>query len=83
VISKIILLCDFPADSIMVSYIDQQGWKELEDVISIGVDEIKDFFTVRSDGFFEAKPMQIHLRRFKAFILYYKRRGQSKNFWEV
>jgi hypothetical protein len=46
VISKIILLSDFPADSIMIRYIYQKGWKELEDVISIGVDEIKEFFTV-------------------------------------
>jgi hypothetical protein len=72
VIFKNILLCDFPADSIMVCNIDQQGWKELEDVISIGFNEVKDFFMVCSDVFFEAKPMQIHLCKFKAVLLYYK-----------
>jgi hypothetical protein len=43
----------------MVRYNDQQGWKELEDFITIGVDEVKNFFTVCSEGFFKAKPMQI------------------------
>jgi hypothetical protein len=35
VIAEIILLCEFPEDSIMVRYIDQQEWKELEDVTTI------------------------------------------------
>jgi hypothetical protein len=77
VISKVIFLCDFPSASIMVCYIDKQGLKELEDVISFDVDEQKDFFTVCSDGFFEAKPMQIHLCMFKAFLLYLMRKGQE------
>jgi hypothetical protein len=67
VISKIILLCAFPADYIMVRHIDQQGWKELEDVFPL---VLMNFFTVHSDGFLEAKPMHIHLRMFKAFLLF-------------
>jgi hypothetical protein len=54
-VAKIILLCDVPAGSIMVRYIDQQRRTELEHGTTIGVDEFKDFFTVHSDGFFEAK----------------------------
>jgi hypothetical protein len=75
VIAKIIALCGFPLDSTMVRYIDQQGWTELEHVTTIGVDEIKDFFTTRSDGNFDAKPMLVHLRMFKVFLLYYMRKG--------
>jgi hypothetical protein len=77
VISKIISLCDFPADSTMVRYIDQQGWSELEHVAMIDVDVVKDFFTVRNDGNYEAKPMLIHLRMFKAFLLYFNQKARE------
>jgi hypothetical protein len=74
VIAKIIWLCDFPEDSSMVKFIKQQNWTKLFHVTTIGIDEVKDFFTVRSDGNYEAKPMMIHLRMFKCFLLYYKRK---------
>ena len=74
VIAKIIWLCDFPEDSSMVEFIRQQNWTKLFHVTTIGIDEVKDFFTVRSDGNYEAKPMMIHLRMFKCFLLYYKRK---------
>jgi Reverse transcriptase (RNA-dependent DNA polymerase) len=74
VISKIIDMCDFPLDSTMVKFINQQGWTRLMHVTTIDVSEVKDFHTVRRDGNFEAKPMMIHLRMFKAFLLYYKRK---------
>ena len=75
IIDFIIKLCKFPEDSTMVEYIDQQGWTELIHVTTIGVNEVKDFHTVRGDGItFAAKPMLIHLRLFKCFLLYYKRR---------
>jgi hypothetical protein len=75
IIDFIIKLCKFPEDSAMVKYIDQQGWTEFIHVTTIGLDEVKDFYTVKDDGFtFSAKPMTIHLRLFKCFLLYYKRR---------
>jgi hypothetical protein len=78
VIQHIIMLCGFGEDTIMVRYIDQQHWTDLFHVISIDVDEVKDFHTVRDDGItFEAKPMLVHLRVFKAFLLYYKRRSRE------
>ena len=77
VIAKIIWLCDFPSDSTMVRFIDQQQWTKLFHVTAIGLDEVKDFYTVRSDGNFEAKPMMIHLRMFKCFLLYYKRKSRE------
>jgi hypothetical protein len=49
----------------------------LEHVITIDVDEINDFFTVRSDGSFDAKPMLIHLLMFMAFVLYYIRKRRE------
>jgi hypothetical protein len=74
IIAYIIKLCKFPEDSTMVEYIDQQGWTELIHVTTIGLDEVKDFHTVRDDGItYSAKPMLIHLRLFKCFLLYYKR----------
>jgi hypothetical protein len=77
VIAKIILLCGVPDNSTMVRYIYQLDWKELEDVTTTGVDEVKDFFTVRDDGKIEAKLSQVHLRKFNAFLLYNMRKGQD------
>ena len=73
VINQVIYLCGFPKDSTMVKFIRQQEWTELEHITMIGLDEIKDFFTTRDDGNFEAKPLAHHLRLLKAFILYYMR----------
>jgi hypothetical protein len=62
----------------MVKFIDQQQWSTLEHVVSVGFDEVGEFFTVRDDGItFEDTPMLIYLRRFKALLLYYK----SKTCW--
>jgi hypothetical protein len=78
IIDQEIKLCDFPSDSIMVTYIALQQWSTLEHVVSVGFDEVEEIFTVRDDGFtFEDTPMLIHLREFKSFLLYYK----SKKCW--
>jgi hypothetical protein len=78
VIEHIIFLCDFPDDSTMVKIIDQRMWTKLFHVTTIGLDEIKDFQTVRNDGVtFEAKSMTIHRRMFKCFLLYYKRKSRE------
>jgi hypothetical protein len=76
-IAKFILLCGFPDASIMVRYVDHQDLTEIEDVTMIGVDNVKDFYMVCDDGKFKTKPMLIHLRKFKAFLLYYMRRGRD------
>jgi hypothetical protein len=56
----------------MVKFIEEQQWSTLEHVVSTGFDEVGEFFTVRDDGItFEDTTMQIHLQRFKAFLLYY------------
>jgi hypothetical protein len=74
IIAYIIKLCKFPEDSAMVEYINHQVWTEMIHVITIGLDEVKDFHVVRDYGFrYSAKPMLIHLRLFKCFLLYYKR----------
>jgi hypothetical protein len=77
VIDHIKEICEFPDDSTMVKFIDQQGWTKLADVTMVGIDEIKDFATVKVDGTFEAKPMAHHLRLFKGFLLYYNRKSRD------
>jgi hypothetical protein len=78
VIDHIIRLCDFPADSVTVKYIDQQQWSTLSHVISVGLEEVDEFFTVKDNGItFDSTPMLVHLRRLKAFLAYYK----SKTCW--
>jgi hypothetical protein len=70
IIDHVIRICDFPSDSVMVKFIDQQQWSTLEHVVSVGFDEVGEFFTVRDDGItFEDTPMLIHIRRFKAFFV--------------
>jgi hypothetical protein len=72
IIDHVIRICDFPADSIMVEFIDHQQWPTLEHVVSGGFDDVGEFSTVRDDGItFEDTPMLIHLQRFKAFLLYF------------
>jgi hypothetical protein len=50
IIQHIIDLCGFSADSLMVRYMDQQQWSELEHVVMTALDEIKDFATFRDNG---------------------------------
>jgi hypothetical protein len=73
IIDCVIHLCDFPADSVMVKYIDQQQWSTLSHVITVGFDSVDEFYTVRDDGItFDVTPMLVHIHRFKAFLLYYR-----------
>jgi hypothetical protein len=71
IIDQVIKLCDFPSDSILVKYIDQQQWSQLVHIV--GLEEVDEFYTVRDDGItFESTRMLVHLRRFKVFLLCYK-----------
>jgi hypothetical protein len=74
VIAKIVALCGLPVYLTMVKFIEQQEWSESGHVTSIGVNEVKDFHTVRNNGNYDAKPMMIHLRMFKAFLMFYMRK---------
>jgi hypothetical protein len=47
IIDHIIQICDFPADSDMVEYIEQQQWLTLAHVVSVGLEEVEEFFTVK------------------------------------
>jgi hypothetical protein len=58
----------------MVKFIEQQEWLNIGHVTSIGVNEVEDFHTVRSDGNYDAIPMMIHFRMFKAFFMFYTRK---------
>jgi hypothetical protein len=45
----------------------------LEHVVSVGFDDVGEFFTVRDDGItFEDTPILFHHQIFKAFLLYYR-----------
>jgi hypothetical protein len=41
---------------------------------SIGIYDFKDFHTIKDNGSYEAKPLTMHLRLFKGFLLYYRQR---------
>jgi hypothetical protein len=74
IIDYIIGLCGFAEDSSMVEYIDQEEWSKIHHVTSIGIHEVKDFHTIKDKGSYEAKPLTMHLRLFKGFLFYYRRR---------
>ena len=50
VIQHIIKLCGFADDSIMVSYIDQEQWQNVFDVITHHFKQIDDFIVIRENG---------------------------------
>ena len=55
-------------------FIKQQNWTKLFHVTTIGIDEVKDFHTVKKDGIsMDGKPLMTHLRMLKGFLLYFKR----------
>jgi hypothetical protein len=60
--------------------IKQEGWTNLEDITLIAVDEVKDIQLLRGDGIHLGCPMMVHIRMFKAFLLYYKRRSRVRTF---
>jgi hypothetical protein len=61
----------------MVRSIDQQG---CGDFSTIGIGEVKDFFTVEPDGNFEAKQMFMNLRMFKACLQFYRQKRLESPF---
>ena len=80
VIDHIVDICGFASDSTMVKIIVQQQWSELSDVTMLTLDDIKDLVLTKDDGSFDAKPMTIHVRRLKGFLLYYNRKSKDDFF---
>ena len=70
-LNHIIKICKYADDTIMVEFMKQEGWDTLEDIVMIPLDEVNDFKLLNKDGSFKGKPLTHHLRKFKAFILYY------------
>jgi hypothetical protein len=57
----------------MVKYIDQQQWSKLAHIVMHGLEDSKDFEVFRDDRFTTlGKPILIHQKLFKSFLLYYK-----------
>jgi hypothetical protein len=52
IIDHIIQICDFPADSVMVKYIEQQQWSKLAHFVSVGLEEVEEFFTVKNGWYY-------------------------------
>ena len=77
VIDHIVDICGFPSVSTMVKIIAQQQWSELSDVTMLTLDDIKDLILTKEDGSFESKPMVIHVRKLKGFLLFYNRKSKS------
>ena len=74
VMEHIINICGFPEGSTMVEIFQQEGWVDIADITMITMSEADGLHTTNSDGGFKAKPMTFHLRRFKAFLMYYNRK---------
>jgi hypothetical protein len=76
IIDHVIRLCYFLADSITVKYIDQQQWSQLVRIVMVELEEVDEFFTVKSDGltfgatpiYTTSAPIYTHIR---TFLFYY------------
>jgi hypothetical protein len=60
IIDHVVNVCDFSTDSVMVKYIEQHQWSTLAHIVSIGVEEVEEFFTAKTNG----------ITIEKAFLLY-------------
>jgi hypothetical protein len=73
IINHFVKICGFSHNSLMVKYIDQQQRSELACNVMHGLEDSKDFEVVQDDGFTTlGRPMLIHQKLFKSFLLYYK-----------
>jgi hypothetical protein len=80
IIQHIIMFCGFLEDYLMVEVIKQDGWTKLLDITIIAVDEVKNLQLLRGDGMHLRCPMMVHIRMFKAFLLYYKHRSRDRTY---
>ena len=72
VIQHIIKLCGFADESTMVSYIDQEQWQSVFDVVTHHFKQIDDFNVTQDNGKFDSKPMLKDRRMLKCFLLFYR-----------
>jgi predicted amino acid racemase len=77
IIDHTIDICGFSEDSTMAEFIKQQAWTELSDVVTISLEEVADFRTLKDDGSYKAKPLAHHVRKLKGFLLFYNRQCQE------
>ena len=62
IVDFIIDTCVFPEDStMMVKFIDQQGWEEIHNVVCMDVKDIKNFVVYKDHRVYKAKPLSVHL----------------------
>jgi hypothetical protein len=74
IINHIIMLCGLDNDSVMMDYINQEGWTTLNDVVTISINDPNTFHTVKDDGVtFKARPLSKDIRMLKGFIMFYNK----------
>jgi hypothetical protein len=77
IIEKIKGLCGIPEESAMARFIAQQGWQKLEQVTAIDVGEVMDFAIYCNNGLVKERPMMIHIRMLRSFLLYFMRKERE------
>jgi hypothetical protein len=70
----IINICGFPVDSTIVGIFKWEGWSDIADIAMITMQEADWLQLTNIDGSYKPKPMTFHLRRYKAFLMYYNRK---------
>jgi hypothetical protein len=70
VMEYIINICGFPDDSTMVEILKQEGCTEFADIAMLTMQEVDGLLSTNSDGSCKAKSMNLHLCRFKGFLMY-------------
>jgi hypothetical protein len=58
----------------MVEIFKQEGWTEIADIAMLTMQEADGLLSTNSDGSYKAKPMNLHLRQFKGFLMYYNKK---------
>jgi hypothetical protein len=77
IIEHIVNLCGYSSGSTMQEIIIQQEWESLSDVTTLSLEDTGDLTLVKDDGSYLAKPLAHHVRKLKAFLLLYKRKGDE------
>ena len=52
----------------------QEGWADSVDITMIMMSKVDGLYATNNDGSYKAKPMAVHVRRCKAYLMYYNRK---------
>jgi hypothetical protein len=74
VTEHIINICGFPENLTMVELFKQEGCTKIADIAMLTMQEVDGLLSTNSNGSYKAKPMNLHLCRFKGFLMYYNKK---------